>query len=337
MNHREFLQKVKSGELGGAYLFEGTEENIKDSALAALRKAVLPEGLEDMNCSVMDHPEADAIIAAAETLPFLGEKRLVIVRDQAGLGSRGECDEKLVSYMAQVPDSTVLVFFHRGKADARKKLYTNIKKHGQIVAFDQLSEGELNQWIARKFAALGKHCAPSVASLLSFTTGSDTALLNAEIEKLAALSGERETIEEADVRRLATRSIEYTVFAMVDAVVEGREGKAFALMRDMLTAGEERLGILAMLLRQFRLLQHVKIMQFEKKSPQEIKKLLGVPSFAADKCIQQARAYTGGQVRRAVEICLETELNVKSGKINQEGALEAAMLRIFALRQPQII
>lgn len=335
MDHRAFMQAVKAGQIGGAYLFEGPEEHIKDAALKALRKAVLPEGLEEMNEAQLERPAADEVIAASETLPFLGEKRLVIVREQTGLASRGDCEEKLVDYIQHVPESTVLIFFQRGKADARKKLYTSIKKHGQIVSFDQLSEGELNQWIIRRFRDLGKFCEPQVASLLSFTAGSDTALLGAEIEKLAAHSGEFETIEEADVRKLATRSIEYTVFAMVDAVVEGKEGRAFSLMRDMLTAGEERLGILAMLLRQYRLLQHVKIMQYEKKSVPEIKKLLGVPSFAADKCIQQARAYTGGQVRRAVEICIDTETGVKSGKLNQEGALEAAMLRIFALRRPQ--
>ena len=332
MNYQEFMQSVKAGTVHGAYLFEGPEENIKDSALAALRKAVLPEGLEEMNEAQMDNPQADAVIAAAETLPFLGEKRLVIVRDQAGLTGRAECDEKLLDYVAHVSDTTALIFFIRGKSDARKKLPTAIKKHGNIVAFDKLSEGELSQWIVKKFAELGKACSPQVASLLSFTTGTDTALLKTEIEKIAANAGERGDIEESDVRLLATRSVEYTVFAMVDAVVEGREGKAFALMRDMLKNGEDRLGILAMLLRQYRLLQHVKIMQYEKKSVPEIKKLLGVPSFAADKCLQQARGYTGGQVRRAVEICLETETGVKSGKLNQEGSLEAAMLRIFALR-----
>ena len=335
MNYKEFAQALKTGSVGGAYLFEGVEENIKDSALAALRKKLLPEGLEEMNEAQMDNPPADAGVAASETLPFLGDKRLVIVRDQAGLGARGECDEKLVDYVAHVPDTTVLVFFVRGKADARKKLTQAIKKHGQIVAFDALGEAELHQWIIRRFQELGKYCEPECASFLAFWSGTDTGLLRAEIEKIAAFLGENTDVEEHDIRQLATRSIECTVFEMIDAVVEGREGRAFALMRDMLTAGEERLGILAMLLRQFRLLQHVKIMQFEKKAAPEIRKLLGVPSFAADRCITQARGYTGGQVRRAVEICLETETAVKSGRMNQEGALEAALLKIFALRKPQ--
>ena len=101
----------------------------------------------------------------------------------------------------------------------------------------------------------------------------------------------------------------------------------------MLLTGADRLGILAMLLRQYRLIQHVKIMQYEKRSPQQIKQGLGIAPFAAERCIRQAAAYSGGEVRQAVDICLDTEYKVKSGQMNQEGALEAAMLRIFALRR----
>ena len=333
MDRKEFAQAVKEGKIGGAYLFEGPEENIKAAALTQLRKALLPEGLEELNETVLDAPATDALIAATETLPFLADKRLVVVREHPALTGRGEGDDRLKEYIAHVPETAVLVFLVRGKADARKKLYTAIKKHGCIVSFNPLGDEELNDWIRRSFAKQGKECSARTASMLAFTVGGGTALMKQEIDKLAALAGERTTITEDDVRQVATRSIECTVFEMVDAVVARQEGRAFGLLRDMLTAGEQRLGILAMLLRQYRLLQHVKIMQYEKKSPQEIKSSLGVAPFAAERCIRQAAAYTGGEVRQAVDICLTTEMNVKSGEYNDEGALESAMLRLFALKR----
>lgn len=333
MDRKEFAQAVRDGKARGVYLFEGPEENLKAAALSQLRKALLPEGLEELNETVLDAPATDALIAAAETLPFLAEKRLVIVREHPALTGRGEGDDRLKEYVANAPDTAVVVFLVRGKADARKKLYLAIKKHGNIVSFNPMTDAELNAWIVRAFAVLGKECAPQTASLLAFTVGGGTALLRQEIDKLSALAGERSVITDEDVRQVATRSIECTVFEMVDAVVARQEGRAFGLLRDMLTAGEQRLGILAMLLRQYRLLQHVKIMQYEKKPVQEIKSNLGVAPFAAERCIRQAAAYTGGEVRQAVEICLTTEMNVKSGRFNDEGALESAILRLFALRK----
>jgi hypothetical protein len=46
MDRKEFSQLLKAGNVKGAYLFEGVEENIKAATLQALRKAILPEGLE---------------------------------------------------------------------------------------------------------------------------------------------------------------------------------------------------------------------------------------------------------------------------------------------------
>ena len=333
MDRKEFHQLVKDGKARGAYLFEGPEENIKAAALEALRKAILPEGLEELNETVMDNPATDAIIAACETLPFMADKRLIIVREHPALTGRADAEEKLIAYLPEAPESCVLVFVCRGKADARKKLYTTLKKQNAIVTFAPLTDAEVNQWIVRTFQSLGKSCSAQVASLLSFTVGSDTALLRTEIEKLAALAGDRDDITENDIHAVATRSTEYNVFQMIDAVVAGQEGKAFSLLRDMLTNGEERLGILAMLLRQFRLMQHIKIMQYEKVPVPAIKQKLGMAPFAADRMMRQAAGYSGGEVKQAVDICLQTEYKVKSGQMNQEGSLEAAMLQLFAMRR----
>ena len=187
MDRKEFSQLLKAGNVQGAYLFEGVEENIKAATLQSLRKAILPEGMEELNESVMDAPATDAIIAACETLPFLADKRLVIVRDHPALSGRADADERLLSYIPQVPDSAVLIFLCRGKADARKKLYTAVKKAGGIVSFTQLTDQELNSWIIKAFADLGKAIIPQTASVLAFTVGSDTALLRREMEAVAQL------------------------------------------------------------------------------------------------------------------------------------------------------
>ena len=63
MDRKDFTQLIKTGKVQGAYLFEGVEENIKAATLTALRKAILPEGFEELNESLMDSPATDAIIA----------------------------------------------------------------------------------------------------------------------------------------------------------------------------------------------------------------------------------------------------------------------------------
>ena len=87
MNWNEFYASLKENTLKPVYLFAGPEVFIKSGALDAMRKKLLPEGLEGLNETVLEGATAAQIIEAAETLPMMCERRLVIVRDWAPLMS----------------------------------------------------------------------------------------------------------------------------------------------------------------------------------------------------------------------------------------------------------
>ena len=74
MERRTFFENVAKGVIASCYVLEGPEEYIKRSALETLRKRLLPEGLEDINETRLTDPDADTLIAASETLPFMSER-----------------------------------------------------------------------------------------------------------------------------------------------------------------------------------------------------------------------------------------------------------------------
>lgn len=333
MDRKEFERALSQRSLPSVLLFEGEEEQLKQEALSLLRAAFLPAGMEALNETVLEDPEADRLIADAETQPFMADRRLVIVRDYPALTGRAEADEKLLSWLPSVPETTILLFYCTGKPDGRKKLYAAVKKLGGIVTFAPLRGAELVRFVTDAFKEAGKECDARTAEYLIFTVGDDAGLLKTEIRKLASYAGERPVIVASDVSALATPSTECTVFQMVDAVVTGQKSRALTLLRNQLLSGTDRMAILAMLLRQYRLLQHIKIMQYEKCSGDFIRSALGVPPFAVEQYMRQASGYTGGQVKSAVRICFDTEYAVKSGRIAQEGAVESVVIRLLTLRE----
>lgn len=333
MNRMDFDRALAQGSLPSVLLFEGEEEQLKQEALSALRAAVLPAGMEALNETVLEDTETDRIIADAETQPFMADRRLVVIRDLPALTGRAEADEKLVAWLPSVPESTILLFYCSGKPDGRKKLYNTVKKMGGIVTFDPLKGAELVRFVEDGFKAAGKECDRRTAEYMIFTVGDDAGLLRSEIAKISSYAGNRPVVLASDVTELATPSTECTVFQMVDAVVTGQKSKAMILLRNQLLNGADRLSILAMLLRQYRLLQHVKIMQYEKRGGDFIRAALGVPSFAVDQYVRQAAGYTGGQVKTAVKICFNAECDIKSGRLPQEGALESVILKLLTLRE----
>ncbi len=334
MDHREFKSLLAQGKLPSVLLFEGEEDYLKQEAWQSLRRAVLPAGMEALNETVLETvPDTDTLIAAAETMPFMADRRLIQVQDHPALFGKAEPDDTLLAYLPRVPASALVVFYCTRKPDSRKKLYAAVKKLGGIVTFAPLRDRELTAFVTGAFSRLGRQCDERTADYLIFTVGSDTTLLLNEISKIAS-HREGAPVDPDEIASLATPSVECTVFQMVDAVVAGQEARALLLFRNLVRSGVDRVFILAMLLRQFRLLQHVRIMQFEKQSTAAIRSALGVPSFAADQYIRQAGGYSGGQIRRAVDICFSTENGIKSGLLNADGSVESALLKILNLRKP---
>ena len=334
MNYLGFFDSLKQNDIKPVYVFEGEEEYIKSQAVKALCAKLLPEGLEQMNLTELMNPAADELIAAVETLPMMADKRVVLVRDYAplttGRGGEDEAD-RMIDYLPSASPTTCLVLLVKGKADGRKKLYGYCKREQTIVDFSPMTEQQAVPWIVRSMRVLGKRMSTAVAEHLLFTVGNDAALLKQEIEKLADYTGERDEAREEDIDTISVQSLECTVFQMVDQQVAGKYGDALILMQRVLTGGEDRMLILAMLLRQYRLLYQMRCLLAEKVPQRELPALLKIPPFAVRRMQEQAMRYDPQRLKAVYDYLLDYEYRLKSGKLPQDGCAEAALMQMKAL------
>ena len=334
MTPAEFSVLLSRRKLPSVLLFDGEDQHQKHAALADLRRALLPEGLEDLNETMLEDPDPDTLIAAAETLPFMADRRLIVVRDDPALVGRKEPEDRLLSYLPQAPASSVILYFCVQNVDRKKKLFKAIEKLGGEVNFEPLKGAALTSFVVRAFHDLGRECPERTADLLIFTSGSDTGVLLSEAAKIAAFHPENPTVLPEDIEALATPSVENRIFRLTDAVCAGQADRALSLLRNLQLNGERPEGITGILLRQFRLLQHVKIMQYEKRSTGDIQTALGLKnSYALQSFLRQAGAFSGRQVKEAVLLCLDTDLKAKSGQLNGKTALDALVLKLLLLRE----
>jgi len=340
MNHTEFFSALKTGAVQRCYLFEGEEEFTKASALKALRTKTAGGDFSAMNDTRLVDPAPDELIAAAETLPFMSDSRFIEIRDCAMLtaGKAKDYDEdqavkKLDAYFDHLPETTVMVFYVRGKADGRKKLYQILKKKGQIVAFDPLDDRELSRWIAATLKKEGKKISQGACQRLWFSAGRDLTLLSNELGKLSAYAGDRDEITEEDIEAICVQSTEYKVYDMADTLLSGQGGKAMRMLEALLRDGEERLMLLSLLGRQCRQLRYAKALSADGAQQGQIASKLGIPPFAVRKTLETARLYTPEQLGKMTRLCLETEYLVKSGQRVEAGALESVMLTILSMRE----
>lgn len=338
MDHRTFFDELKQGKIAPCYVLEGPEEYIKRSALEALRKRLLPPGLEDMNEARLTDPDAGSIIAAAETLPFMAEKRLVVVLESGMLCGRAkEYDEAasaalLAEYLKNPPDTACIVFYVRDKADGRKKLYAALKKTACMVQFNTLDEREMTRWIAQTLKKMDKRISQQTCQKLTFTAGNNLNLLAGELQKLASYAGEREEILPEDIDAVCVRTTAYRVYDLTATLLRGDARQAFTLAQALLRDGEEPLYLLSLVQGECRRMLAVKLLRGSGMNSDAIAATIGAPAFAVRQLSSQVGRYTEEQLRSMADCCMDTEYRVKSGQIAAEGALEMSMLQLLRIR-----
>jgi DNA polymerase-3 subunit delta len=173
---------------------------------------------------------------------------------------------------------------------------------------------------------------PQAIQLLVANYGSNLWALSNELDKLANYATGRR-IEEEDVRTLMAAA-EINVFALVDAVVEGRESAALQFVRWLTAAGMESPHLLALIIRQYRMLLLAKDGQEAGVSSQEMGRRLGTTSdFLLNKVTEQSSRYTQSQLRQAYKRLLEADLAIKRGRQEEELALEILIADLIRQRR----
>ena len=81
VNYTTEMSKIKKGQLQPVYLFLGKEDFFIEEAKQLLLRTVVDEADKDLNVGIfnMDGTLLDRALEDAESLPFFGERRLVII------------------------------------------------------------------------------------------------------------------------------------------------------------------------------------------------------------------------------------------------------------------
>lgn len=327
---KELKKQWKNHEFAKCYLFYGTEAYLLKDYENALTKALLPPGTEMMNYDVFEEKRAtaEAIMDAAETLPFLNEKRLVTVRNSGFFQKSGRKEEadRLKEFLANLPESLCLLFVEE-KAEKTNGLYKSVVKFGQAAEFKRPAEKELSVWVKKNCRENGVAISDSASALFLQTVDQDMENIERELQKLIAYKGGQGDVRPEDIRAVCTVSLEAKVFDLVRAVAEKKPEKALRIYHDLVLLKESPYMVLSLISRQFRMILQSMLLSRQGMPNDAIAAKLELRDFAVRGYLQQARRFPPEGWERALKDCLETDLAIKSGKMGEELAVELLILR----------
>lgn len=328
---KQLKNDLANGTVGSLYVFYGEEGYLKRHYLNQL-KELCGGPFEAFNNITLDGEQVSvqSLTDAIDSIPMGSEKKLVVVRDYKLMQPTGDLKEFLPQLLSELPEYICLVFYFdtlEFKPDKRLNLWKILEANGQVIEFAQSSAASLIPWVKRHFYEHGKMIETPECEYLLFLCGASMENLLTEISKIAAgTPGER--IDKGDIDALGSRVLEATVFELTDSMMEKQYSKGLLILRDLFDMKQEPVAILAAITKQMQRLYGAKLAMIKGKGESEIAQILGFKSaYPARRLIQSARRCTLDYLRWAQEICLETDLALKSNLPDPQRSLELLLLR----------
>lgn len=332
--YQQMKKDLSAGNPGRLYIFHGEETYLRDHYLGRLKELLLTGGMGEFNLHRLSPKDMSPqrLEEAVDCLPMMAERTLILVTDY-DLFKAGEKDrEGYIRIFEQLPDYCCIVFVYDlipYKGDARTKLAAALKKHGVVVNFDRQDQGDLVDWVRRRFRALGKDIDSRLALELIFLCGDLMNNLIGEIEKIGAYArGQRITREDIDA--VATPQLEAVVFRMTDAIGEGRFDRAAGVLGELYQMQEPPIKILFSLGKQMRQLYSARLLMERGQGVNALASLWGIKPFQAEKVMRSARRFSLSWCRRAVVLCGQADLDMKSTGQDAQQLLTTLLLELAA-------
>jgi DNA polymerase-3 subunit delta len=323
------------------YVLHGEDDFSLTRSLEEIKQGLGDPALLAANTTTLDGQQVtlDQLRTVVETVPFLAEKRLVVIQGLLGrfepqvkprrrrkmVPSTGQESEykPFATGLSNLPESTVLVLAD-GKIKSTNPLLKQLSAKAEVRTFPILREAGLRQWIKREAAEQSASMSPQAVDLLARLVGGNLWIMSNEISKLALFASGRR-IEVEDIKAIVSSAQEANVFAMVDAILDFKAGVAEQLLEQLLQKGASPAYLLVMLSRQVRMIVQAKELRRQRKPDAEIQSRLSLPSeFALRKTLEQAQRYPLERLKQVYHKLLQADLAIKTGKY--EGGLALNLL-----------
>ena len=316
-------EDIKSGKLNHIYLIYGAEDFLRKEYRERLKRALSPEE-DSMNYSYYEGKDISVgeIIDLAETMPFLAERRTIIIENSPFFKGDGE---KMAEYLNSVPDSTYFVFVEE-VVDKRSKMYKSVKQNGSIVEVS-ITEDKLITWILQLLKKDNKKITTNTMHYLLEKIGTNMETIRQEVEKLICYCYDKEVITEEDIDAVCTTQMNNQIFEMLDAMANKRQKAALQMYYNLLALREPPMKILYLIGRQFNLLMQTKMLKQRGYGDRVIAEKIGVPPFAGTKYVNQASKFKMEDLKKAVEECVEADEAVKNGSRNDRLSVELLIIK----------
>lgn len=315
------------------YLLHGEDDLAINDVVAELFTRLGDATTAEMNTARFEGSiPFNELQAAANAMPFLAERRLVIVREATKAFNAADQRAKFIALLDDAPSSTALVLIENTLKDNHwlMKWALAAGDRAFVKQFSLPQGGQMAAWVQKQTASLGGEIDGAGAALLGELLGSDTRAAVQEIEKLLAYVNYSRPITREDVGELAIQVAEQgDFFALIDALSAGAGKQAMGALHKLL-AERDLISLFFGIVAHYRALLQAREIVEAGGSENEIAKGLGMHPYRAKKLAAQARRLSLPNLETIYRRLLDYDLQIKTGELNADLALDTFVAALTA-------
>lgn len=298
----------------------GENDVLRQEALRQMVSGFVAEHT-DMGLERLDGEEADyaRMHEAAQSLPFLASRKLVVLRSP---GANKEFAEHLEKFMDDVPETNDVVLVEP-KLDKRLSYYKQLKKLTDFREFAVLDANGLMRYLADYAKEQGGSLSSGDARLLVDRVGTNQLTLQHELDKLLAYNPK---VMRASIELLTERTPQSSIFELLDAAFAGNTRRAMQLYDEQRDLRVEPQQIMAMLVWQLHILAIAKAAG--PRSADTVAKEAKVSPFTVRKSQDLARRISAPRLKQLISELRTFDVRLKSESISADEVVRYYLLSL---------
>lgn len=324
MDYKALLKDIKAGSFQPIYVLHGEEPYFIDVLSDAIIENAVDESEKDFNLAVYYGRDIDitALMSEARSFPFMGTRKVVVVREAQDLKDLYELEKLLPNLV----ETNILVLCHKYKAlDGKRKFAKELAKYGVNFKSEKVKDYNLTEWIATYVRSEGFEITSKAAALLGEFLGNDLSRIVNELEKLAIVLEKGTRISDVHIEENIGISKDYNVFELVNAIAVRDSLKVFQIA-DYFEKNPKDHSIIVVIPSVFRLFTNMMRVHFApNKSPEAIASSVGLHPFVAKELIRNSPNYPPKILARNVEILHHYDLKAKG--VGNSSASDGQLLK----------
>ena len=334
--------EIKKNSIANGYVFCGLDEELIKSSIDPIIKKVLDKDFFDFNFIKIDGLTStfDEIENACETLPFFGDKKVVLVYRANFLKDKPDKEgaktyTEILKYIKDLPQHTILIMYYlfndkRDTPKKNKKLST-LDKYVKVVHCDKLKKDKYYKKIEDIFKENGRTIGKVQLKYFADKVQNNFDIIKREIDKLDCYALGRELTKE-DIDKFIPNKSEDDIFDLVEYISLRKVEKSIDLLDELLFKADQHMLIISSIGNHFKRLYEIKTYLLKGKKLEFFISKYRLPQFVCEKLMNQASKFSLKQLNQLIKVCINTEIKLKSSTTDKQMEMELMLFKTFMIK-----